>query len=94
MKGYQKISRDIFGDSGYHLAPYPGYLKQISQDILLYPKDIKNISHPDILHCYPVLILCYPILSYSNIPMIFNHISKKDLKRISFSILIYPHDIQ
>jgi hypothetical protein len=23
MKGYQKISRDIFGDSGYHLAPYP-----------------------------------------------------------------------
>jgi hypothetical protein len=23
MKGYERIFRDIFGDSGYHSAPYP-----------------------------------------------------------------------
>jgi hypothetical protein len=51
MKGYQKISRDIFGDSGYHLAPYPkkdisNRYSRISLYILVYPK---KISHNDMI---------------------------------------------
>jgi hypothetical protein len=88
MKGYQKIYGDIFGDSGYHLAPYPkknipGY-PCISKG---YPK---KVSHHDILQCYPLHILSYPNISFSNIPMISNIISKKDLQRISLHWLTNP----
>jgi hypothetical protein len=85
MIGYQKISKDIFGDSGYHLAAYP---KQIShKDIPGYPyishRYPTKISHNDILQCYPDYILIYPYLSFLNIQYISNHICMEDSQRIS-----------
>ncbi len=79
MKTYLRNSLEIQDILWHHI------LKRISQtDIPGYPcisKGFpKKISHYDILQFYSQLSK----LSYSKIPMISNHISKKDLQSISF----------